>query len=488
MFETDSVWGLVSDIKKKVKEECVMARPRREHGGEQPHIPAGIFKIRIPFYHWKWTWPEAVQGFILVAVALAAVPFIQTGIGASVEVAVLMVFMFSVIYMLHPTFGDPIFPGWITAGIPITLAYLYPFAMGPQRIHALVSLQMLVAFMFIVLGATGIANKIVSLVPASLRGGVLFGAAIAAIFGIINPVATSHFYGREISGTIGVVVCLIVLYGVWFVPLKNKNIFFSLISKSGMLAGMIIALIIGVAIGELPMPEVQWGISPLPFGELFANYTIFGVGFPPASYFIAAIPTAILLYLIAFGEIVVTEAMVTDVAPHRPDEIIGYSANRANIIVGTRNLILSLFAPYPPMAGPNWMGGTASTIERYKTGRKNMDSLNDGISSFIIAMAIAPLFLPLVTLLAPAFPIGMIITMMVTGFAVGYVAMGMLKTREDQGIAIIMGLTIFARGAAVGLVTGVALYFLLVGIKKTQAAMTEKKDAEEKEEEVEEVS
>lgn len=435
-------------------------RRKREYGEEQPYIPAGIFKIRLPFFHWKWSWPEGIQSFILVAVALAAVPFIQTALDTSFEVAVLMVLIANGIYMLHPTFGDPVFPGWITAGIPLVLAHLSAYESGPERVHALIALQMLVALLFIVLGATGLAKKIVTSIPISMRGGVLLGAAFAAIFGIIGP-ESIHFQGREISGSIGIVTCLIVLYSLWFTKLQNRSTLLRLISKIGMLASMIIAMVIGLAVGELPMPVIEWGITPLPFRELITNYTIFGLGFPRFGFFLAAAPLAFLLYLIAFGEVVVSETIMKDADASREDEKVDYSVNRANIIIGARNAILSFVAPFPPLAGPIWVGGTVSTVERFKHGRASMDSIYDGMSTFILGIAAAILVLPLITLLAPAFPIGMIITMTLTGFACSYVAMNMLKTREDQGIAVIMGVTIFARGAAFGLITGLILHLAI---------------------------
>ena len=443
-------------------------RPVRNHGEEQPYISVGILKIRIPLYHWKWSWPEGLQSFILVAVALAAVPFIQVALDTSFEIAALMILIANAIYLLHPTFGDPIFPGWITAGIPLVLAHLFNFASGPDRVHALIALQMLVGLLFIVLGATGLAKKIVTSVPISMRGGVLLGAGFAAVFGIVGTDSV-HFSGREISGIIGIVICLIALYSLWFAPLQKKSGLLRMIGKMGLLVSMIVAMIVGVAIGELPRPEIEWGITPLLFSELFANYTIFGIGFPNFGHFVSAAPLAFLLYLIAFGEVVVSETIMKDAGESRKDEKIDYSINRANVLIGVRNAILSVVAPFPPLAGPIWVGGTVATAERYKQGRGAMDSIYDGMGTFILGIFPPILVLPLITLLAPVFPIGMIITMMLTGFACGYVAMNMLKTREDQGIAIIMGVTIFARGAAVGLITGLILHLAINAVMKARA-------------------
>ena len=442
--------------------------PIRNHGEEQPYIPVGFLKIRIPFYHWKWSWPEGFQSIIMVAVALAAVPFIQVALDTSFEMAVLMVLIANGIYLLHPTFGDPIFPGWITAGIPLVLAHVTNYAVGTDRVHALIALQFLVGFLFIVLGSTGLAKRIVTAIPTSMRGGVLLGAGFAAVFGIVGE-GSVHFTGREISGIVGIVVCMIALYSLWFAPLKKKSPLLGMVGKMGLLVSMIVAMIVGVVIGELPMPVVEWGITPLPFRELIAYYSIFGVGLPSLSHFIAAAPLAFLLYLIAFGEVVVSETIMKDAGEARKDEKIDYSINRANVLIGTRNVILSAVAPFPPLAGPIWVGGTVATAERYKQGRDAMDSIYDGVGTFMFGIVPPILVLPLITLLAPVFPVGMIVTMMLTGFACGYVAMNMLKTREDQGIAIMMGVTIFARGAAIGLITGLVLHLAINAVMKPKA-------------------
>ena len=124
----------------------------REYGTEQPYIPLGIFKLRLPFIHYKWEWPEAIQGAILVAVALGSIPIHQELLGVPFEVALVMVALNGLLYLLHPTFGDPVFPGWITPAIPLVLAWGKGYAAGPDRIHAIIALQLSMAILFLFLG------------------------------------------------------------------------------------------------------------------------------------------------------------------------------------------------------------------------------------------------------------------------------------------------------------------------------------------------
>ena len=54
---------------------------QREHGGEQPYWPAGPFKIRLPFIHYRWEYPEMIQGLIMFVVGLAMIPLLQKYLG-----------------------------------------------------------------------------------------------------------------------------------------------------------------------------------------------------------------------------------------------------------------------------------------------------------------------------------------------------------------------------------------------------------------------
>ena len=63
-------------------------------------------------------------------------------------------------YYLPALLGDPVVPGWITPALPLTLNYLAPYAIGNDRTHALIALQMLVAVLFLIMGTTGLGRKL----------------------------------------------------------------------------------------------------------------------------------------------------------------------------------------------------------------------------------------------------------------------------------------------------------------------------------------
>ncbi len=80
----------------------------RKNGGEQPYIPAGIFKVRFPFIHYKWEWSE------MCATCLGAIPILTEVLGVSFELAWSMVIINGLLYSVHALLGDPVVPGWIT--------------------------------------------------------------------------------------------------------------------------------------------------------------------------------------------------------------------------------------------------------------------------------------------------------------------------------------------------------------------------------------
>ena len=448
----------------------------RKWGEEQKYIPLGIFKLRLPFIHYRFELPEFIQGFILVALALAATAPIIEGLalvelfegnaGLAFQVAVVIVTINTLILLFHPTIGDPVFCGWITPAIPLTLAHLAQFDDPISRLHAMRALQFTICLVFIFFGATGLAKKIIGIIPVSIRGGVLMGAAIVAVQSTIMP--GGRMEGTQISTIVGLIITFLILYSIHFRKAAKKSTILRQIGKYGLLPGMIIALIVGMIIGELPIPTIQWGITPLPLGETFRALSVFTNGIPALSYFASSIPLVIAAYIIAFGDIVTAEAVVNEAGKSRPDEKIVYNPNITNIAVGIRNLIQSLTAPFVPMSGPLWTGGIIAVSERYRAGPKQMDSIYGGIAWFMLGKVVALFLAPMVSGLSPVFPVAMSITMIVTGWAAGYIAIQMLKTKEAQGIAILVGCAIAFQGAAVGLVVGVVCHLLIGGLKKVK--------------------
>jgi len=228
---------------------------------------------------------------------------------------------------------------------------------------------------------------------------------------------------------------------------------------------MIVAFIVGILFKELPVPQLQMGLIPFHrFPEIIKGYTWMAVGFPPLSTFIAAIPTAFAAYIIAFGDFVLAEVVTKDAQNYRDDEIIDFNGNRSNIISGFRNALLATISPYGPLSGPLWAGGTIATAERYKQGRDQLDSIFDGVSSYILAMWIASLTMPVVTLFQPILPLGLSLTLTVQGFACCYIAMEMVESKEERGCCGITGLVLASRGAFWGLVCGAILH-ILIGVR-----------------------
>ena len=139
-------------------------------------------------------------------------------------------------------------------------------------------------------------------------------------------------------------------------------------AKYGNLFPYLIAMVAGVALGELSKPVLELGtVIRIPdFSNIFHTVSIFAVGFPPLSKFISAIPLALICYVLAFGDFVTSKTLVEEAQESRSEEYIDFNSSRSNLISGLRNLILAIIAPFPPLAGPLWVGMTVSVAMRYK--------------------------------------------------------------------------------------------------------------------------
>jgi xanthine/uracil/vitamin C permease (AzgA family) len=431
---------------------------KREEGKEQPYWPLGPFKVRLPFIHYRWEMVEFVQAMIMFVVSLAMIPLLEKYLGLPYDVALAYVFVCGIGFMLPALLGVSHVPGWITPAIPVVLIYLGKFEPGPGAIKALVALQLEVFAIFFILGVTGLGSRIVRLIPSSLKAGILIGAGVAALIGEFK--ATGRVTKTPISLTIGGLICIYMLFSVSFKAMAQKNPMARIVAKYGMVPSMVIAMLVGWMVSEYPTPDIRFGFTQPAFGEML-NYLPITIGMPGLDLFLAAIPTAIIAYIIAFGDIVVGDALISRANADRPDEAIDYSADRLHLVTALRNLLHSFFAPYPGLAGPIWTAVTATTAERFRSDRTSMESIFSGAGTFWIAGFLALFILPLVTLFKPFLAIGLSLTLVITGYLCISIGMEQVENSTQRGVAGVVAVVLASYGAMYGLAAGIVLYLLV---------------------------
>lgn len=450
-----------------------MQLQKRDMGAEQPYWPAGPFKIRLPLVHYRWEWPETIQAMVMFIVSLAMIPLLQKYLGMPYEAALAFTFIAGIGYLLPALLGVPLVPGWITPAIPVVILFLGGFEPGPDAIKAMFALQIEVTIIFLVLGMTGWGAKLVQVIPNSLKSGIIIGAGIAALMGELKT--GGRLDATPISLIAGSVVSAYVLFSLSFKHVVEQSSIARRIANFGMVPGMVIAMIVGWTVGEYPLPDIQWGITQPDF-SLMAEYLVFSLGFPGWDVFLLAIPTALIAYVIAFGDIIVGFTLVERIDKVRPDEKIEVNVNRVHTVTAIRNALHAFLAPWPGLAGPLWTAAHATVAERFAMGRKAMDSIYSGGGTFWITGMIAVFILPLVTMFKPVLPIALSLTLILTAYICIMVGMEQLKNPTERGVAGIVAVTLAMpdpKSTVYAVVIGLVLYFLierprLMGKHKTE--------------------
>jgi len=446
----------------------------QQTGKEQPYS-AGILKLRLPFIHYRIEYQDFIQGMILSCVPLGITAAMVKVLGIPIEIAVLMVVINNFFYLIHTTFGDPSVSGWITAGIPLYLSYLTEYDAGPERIQALVALQVLVGLIFLVLGVTGITKNIIKHFPVSMRSGILLGAGFASLMRVFNP--AQPFMGKmPISFIIASLGSFFILFSVKAVRFRVKFGWFAWIASFGIAPGFVLGYIVGLITGEIAPPTGVFDhfIIAMPFGDMLTSFTSLGLGMPSASIWGGAISLAIVAYVLAFGDILVLEAMIDDCNKSRTDEKVVFEVSRNHIITAFRNIFQGFFVPFVSLCGPQWTGGQALVVNRFKNSTPEQEpSYWGGATSLFWGMSIAMLFHPFVQIILPAKLIGFGLTLLIQGYLCIYLAFAMCTTNIQRGIAGVMGAALvsanfvklwgsaFWSGPTIALIVGAALYFLL---------------------------
>ncbi|WP_429884637.1 xanthine/uracil/vitamin C permease [Geoalkalibacter halelectricus] len=432
---------------------------KRKDGEEQPFWKCGPFKLRLPFIHYKLETVEAVQALVLFVVGLAMIPWLEKHLGLPFEAALAYTFVCSLAWLIPTFLGVPFVPGWITAAIPLIIMNLSQYGPGPDAIKALVAIQIMVAAIFLALGVTKLSSKIVTRIPVSIKAGILIGAGMAALMGEIA--VGGRLAQDPISIGIAALICFYMLFSLSFKRLRQKYSIAAGIAKFGMVPAMLVAIAIGVGVGEFPVPNIEFGITRPDFALMW-QYLPWTIGFPGIEFYINGFATAVAAYIIAFGDVIVGTSLVENANKEsRRDEIVDTCADRIHLATGIRNMIHAFFAPYIGLAGPIYTAVTATVSDRYRNGRKAMDSIYGGMGTFWLVGLFAMFMLPLVTFFKPFLPISLALTMLVTGYLCLVDGFKTAKQPVQAGVACTMGVVLATHGAAYGLGVGILFHILL---------------------------
>ena len=439
-------------------------RREREYGGIQPGIPMGPLTLRLPFIHYRFEWADYLQGLLMCAVCLSIIPVLVGKLGMSFEVALAVVILNGTLYLAHVTFGDPVVPGWITPAIPLIVAYCETFSPGAERMQALIAFQMEFGVACIVLGLTGVAKKFINLIPNAVQSAVLMGAGFAAVIMIFAPgKGLKSFDANPLTITICVGLAFYLLFSQSFKAFKKKHKWAYYLGNLGMMPCLALAIFVGPLTGELPRPDysgIAFFSSP-DFTTLWSDFTMLGaIPFPTAGMFLSSIPMVVSAYIVVFGDVIQSQALLDDAQKFRPDENVDYNPNKSHIIFGGRNVIMSVLGPDLSMCGPLWAAMQVVICDRFKNGPKAMESVNGGAGSFRFGTWTGYFIAPIVASVKPILGVGLASTMLIQGYV--SVRVGVLKSRgfNDLGIAGVAGAIVATRGAAWGLGAAILLVAL----------------------------
>ena len=428
---------------------------------QQPYYSLGPFKIRVPFKHYRIEWPDYFQGLLMCAVDLAAIPLMTELLGMPFEAAIAIVMLNGLLYLVHHLLGDPVIPGWITPAIPLLIAYVEAFDPGGARIHALIAFQMTLGLLVMILGRTGMATKVVHMIPNAIKSGIIIGAGIAAIAVVFKEGGRFDTYPITISIAVGVAFYLI--FSRHFTQLRHHNKIWAVVGKLGIFPIIVLAVIVAPLVGETQFPDIEWGFTQPDFMLMWTEYTVFGVGLPPLTMFLTALPTVLAAYIVVFGDVLQTKAILEEADEIRKDEDIDYDANRSHMIFGGRNLFMSIFGPDVTMFGPLWAAMQVVVVERYKQGKTAMKSIFGGSGSFRWGTNTGLLLLPIVSLVQPILGVALALTLLIQGFVSVRIGVMESRSQRDLGIAGVIAAILSIKGAAWAFAIGVVLTALIYG-------------------------
>ncbi|WGL15162.1 hypothetical protein PVT68_10280 [Microbulbifer bruguierae] len=423
----------------------------------------GPFTLCVPFLHLKVVPSQLIQGLVVASgTSMIMAPVLIGYFGLSFEEAVALIMLANtVLCTSFLLFGEPFAPGMLTPAFPLALTFIVSsYPEGPERFQAMTALSICLAGILLFFSLTGLSRRVMASLPAALKAGIIFGAAISALDRVfVKDVAL--FESHPISATAALLVALLFTFSGPIQRLRAKSPLVDAICSLGLLPGFLAAAFVGLAVGEVQF-TIQWGWLLPPVPEMFAKVSPLSIGWPPAAMYLDVLPLAFVAYVIVFGDFITGSEMIRSAQPMRSDNPIDLDFERTQVAVAARNGVSAVIAPLFPFQGVLWTGVHAVIVQAWGSGRDKVANLRSGIGSYyVFGLPFIYLCWPWISLIKPLMSIALMLTLALTAFACILVAVPLVKKPLEMVCALVTGymLAMFDVWTALG-----AAVFLLVCI------------------------
>tara|TARA_B110000014_G_C20116566_1_gene589911 strand:- start:1475 stop:2806 length:1332 start_codon:yes stop_codon:yes gene_type:complete len=431
-------------------------------------IKWGPFTLRIPFIHFRFSLSEYLQGVLAgSAAALLLLPFLINWFGLTQDEALIFLFFSTVLIATSPIiFGENLMAGLMTPVFPLVIAFFTPLGLGSHQENLMVMIALSLDFALIcfLLGITGTGEKLISLIPNALKSGIILGAAIAALKAVFID-RPDLLINQPIAIFSSIIITIFLANSLIFKRLSIDLPFLSKLTSLGLIPGMLLAGLVGYLTGELNFyPEWRWAEINLP--SMIQKVSPLYVGWPEIRHFMEAVPLALIAYVIFFGDLITGNEITKDALDERLDDVQEFNTNRSHLSMSIRNFLSSLFVPFFSYQGILATGPHIVVVNRWRKGIKEMNSIYDGIGSYVsFGFPWFYLVVPLMTALVSFQGIIFAQFMTLTAIGCAQVSMSLVRNSAERGASLFMAVVLvsFPLEPGKALLIGSLVVFLMVG-------------------------
>jgi hypothetical protein len=243
----------------------------RDHSRQTGGWRWGPFSLRLPLMHLKVVPSQMLQGLVVASgTSMIMAPVMIGYFGLSFEEAVALIMLANtVLCASFILFGEPFAPGMLTPAFPLVLTFIVSgYPEGPERFQVMTALSLSLATIALFFSLTGLSRRVMASLPAALKAGIIFGAAISALDRVFVKDA-ALFESHPISASTALIVALLFTFSAPIQRLRAKHKLVDMVASLGLLPGFVAAALVGLAVGEVQF-DIRWGWLLPPIGETLA--------------------------------------------------------------------------------------------------------------------------------------------------------------------------------------------------------------------------
>lgn len=236
--------------------------------------------------------------------------------------------------------------------MPFALTCLGKFPGKPRHVRTVVTLRLLITFMFVFVKVAGLTSGFIGNIPGSVGNNVLVTTPVAMLRKRLS--SKDRLVATPVTALSNALLLTFLDFSPFYRGGERGCGVLSVVTGCKGLFPCLVTVLTKMLLKRLsgPILRLKALVQVPSFDGVFRAIDVFTIKFPPVSGFVDTVPLTLVYCMLTFKSFIASRALMRRTRSDEDSRCVSFGSDESGLVDNLEGLVLTVFTPFPPLTNP----------------------------------------------------------------------------------------------------------------------------------------